>query len=85
MNCVVLITPYKLLVIILLYFYQRTLFTLIDCAEADATAVDKSGENVMKESDYYCNQTFNVYDQEVALVGSGYENKTERFHSPTGN
>jgi hypothetical protein len=45
-----------------------------------ATA-DKSGQTLMEESDNYRNQTFNVYDQEVTLVGRECENRTEKLHS----
>lgn len=57
-----------------------TLFILIDCAEANATD-DKSGQTnniIMEESDYFHNQTFTVYYQEVTPED---ENKTEKLHS----
>ena len=54
-----------------------TLFILIDCAEANATA-DKSGHTDMEESNYFRNQTFTVYYQEVTPED---ENKTEKLHS----
>ena len=58
------------------------MYTLTDCVEGDNTA-DNSGQTVQEESDYYHNQTFSVYDQEVtlSLVGSELENTTENLHS----
>ena len=56
------------------------MYTLTDCAEGDNTA-DKSGQTVREESGYYHNQTFSVYDQEVTLVGSEWDNTTEKLHS----
>ena len=53
---------------------------MIDCDEGDNTD-DKSGQTVQEESDYYHNQTFDVYDQEIALVGTECENTTEKLHS----
>ena len=53
------------------------IFILIDCAEANATA-DKSWHTDMEESDYFHNQTFTVYYQEVTPED---KNKTEKFHS----
>ena len=55
-----------------------TLFILIECAETNATA-DKSGQTNMEEFDYFRNQTFTVFYQEVTPEYA--ENKTEKLHS----